>query len=192
MQAITIIQTEHRSMSAVVRGMLHLVREISARRMEPDFAVFGAMIYYIDAFPERFHHPKEDTYLFARLRVRHPAAGPLLDRLEAEHRAGAEWIRSLEQELIRYQQGGDREFARFEKVVEEYAKFHGQHMHVEEIEILPMAKQHLTPEDWQTIDGAFHGNTDPLLGSDAATRFDDLFRRIVALAPPPLGLGSAR
>ena len=47
------------------------------------------MIYYIDAFPERFHHPKEDEYLFYFLRIRHPDAIPLLDRLQGEHRAGA-------------------------------------------------------------------------------------------------------
>jgi hypothetical protein len=37
----------------------------------------------------------------------------------------------------------------------------------------------------------FSGNTDPLLGSDASAQFDELFRRIVALMSPPLGLGSA-
>ena len=53
----------------------------------PNFELLGAMIYYIDAFPERFHHPKEDEYLFRLLRVRHPDAAPLLDRLNIEHRA---------------------------------------------------------------------------------------------------------
>ncbi len=48
------------------------------------------MIYYIDAFRECFHHPKEDQYLFQLLRVRLPDAAPLLDRLKLEHRAGAE------------------------------------------------------------------------------------------------------
>jgi hemerythrin-like domain-containing protein len=51
--------------------------------------VLGAMVYYIDAFPERFHHPKEDRYLFRLLRMRHPAAVKLIERLETEHRAGS-------------------------------------------------------------------------------------------------------
>src|SRR5207249_9744958 len=46
------------------------------------------MLHYIDAFPERFHHPKEDAYLFRRLRERDPSAGELLDRLETEHEEG--------------------------------------------------------------------------------------------------------
>src|SRR5207253_3316673 len=106
MKAIGIIRDEHRSLAAVLHGMLYLVREIGESGRKPDFNVLGAMIYYIDAVPERFHHPKEDKYLFALLRARYPAARPLLDRLAEEHRIGAEKIRTLEQALARYQQGG--------------------------------------------------------------------------------------
>ena len=88
MQAIRTIQDEHRSLAAILHGMLHLVHAIRDRGVRPDFNVLGAMIYYIDAFPERFHHPKEDEYLFRFLRIRHPDARPLLDRLKSEHRAG--------------------------------------------------------------------------------------------------------
>jgi hemerythrin-like domain-containing protein len=97
MQALRIIYEEHRSLAAVLHGMLYLAHEIRDRRGKPNFELLGAMIYYIDAFPERFHHPKEDEYLFRLLRLRHPDAAPLLNRLEAEHRAGAEKIRTLEQ-----------------------------------------------------------------------------------------------
>src|SRR5262245_49441760 len=79
MNAIRIILDEHRSLAAVLHGMLYLVNGIRNRGAKPDFKVLGAMIYYIDAFPERYHHPKEDRYLFARLRARCPMAHPLLD-----------------------------------------------------------------------------------------------------------------
>src|SRR5215469_15337634 len=82
LKALRIIHDEHRSLAAVLHGMLYLVNNVRSRGTRPDFRVLGAMIYYIDAFPERFHHPKEDRYLFARLRARCPAARPLLDRLE--------------------------------------------------------------------------------------------------------------
>ena len=62
--------------------MLYLVRSIKDGTATPDFTLFGAMVYYIDAFPERFHHPKEETYLFRLLRLRYPAAGSLLDVLD--------------------------------------------------------------------------------------------------------------
>ena len=192
MEAIRIIVNEHRALAAVLHGMLYLVHEIRDHDDKPDFNLLGAMIYYIDSFPERFHHPKEDQYLYRLLRMRHPQAAPLLDRLEAEHRVGAEKIRTLEQALARYQQGGKAEFSSFLAAVESYAAFHWEHMRAEEQEALPMAEKYLSVSDWEAIDAAFLGHSDPMLGTDARTEFDKLFTRIVNLAPPPIGLGPER
>jgi hemerythrin-like domain-containing protein len=191
-KAIRIIREEHRALAAVLHGMLHLMGEIGTRGKAPDFRLLGAMVYYIDTFPERFHHPKEDRYLFRVLRLRHPGAAPLLDRLETEHRAGAEKIRALEQALTRYNAGGPTEFSNFQAAVEAYAAFHWDHMRAEESELLPMAEKYLTPADWLEIDTAFLGHTDPLLGADVGAKYEALFTRIVSLAPPPIGVGQAR
>jgi len=139
MQALRVIENEHRSLAAVLHGMLHMVREIREHGAMPSFETFGAMVYYIDAFPEHFHHPKEDRYLFRLLRKRCPQAGALLDQLEEQHRIGAQKIRALEQALTRYQNGGDDEFPRFAAAVDDYAEFHWKHMSDEENEILRIA-----------------------------------------------------
>ena len=110
---------------------------------------WAAMVYYIDAFPERFHHPKEDGYLFLRLRARCPEARPVLDQLEAEHLAGGEKIRSLEQALARYQQGG--EAGRREpppRPCRITPTSTGNTCGAREKEVLPLAAKHLTPSDW--------------------------------------------
>jgi branched-chain amino acid transport system ATP-binding protein len=191
MGALEVILREHRSLAAVINGMVHHVEDIGARKVKPNFEALGAMIYYIDAFPERLHHPKEDRYLFRKLRDRHPRSEPLLARLEEQHREGAERMRVLEQTLTRYQQGGDSEFATFARIVSEYAEFHWAHMRLEESELLPMAKEHLSTDDWHDMDAAFSGNADPLFGVQAGTQFDALYRHIVMVSPPPIGLGRA-
>lgn len=191
MQAIRIIRDEHRAIAAILHGMLFLVRKIRDRGATPDFNLFGAMIYYIDAFPERFHHPKEDRYLFHVLRIRHPASASLLDRLEDEHRTGAYKIRALEQALARYQHGGVSEFPDFAKAVEDYAAFHWNHMRAEEDEVLPLAEKHLSAADWDGVDTAFLGHVDPMHGAGAEGEYQALFTRIVNLAPPPIGVGPA-
>jgi branched-chain amino acid transport system ATP-binding protein len=149
------------------------------------------MVYYIDTFPERFHHPKEDAWLFRLLLLRHPPAGEIINRLLSEHRAGAVKLRQLEQALIRYQQGGRDEFPVFAAAVEAFVAFERNHMRSEETEVIPLAQQHLTPADWAEIDDAFLDHADPLLGTSAREDFLDLFRRIVNLAPPPIGVGPA-
>ena len=189
MQAIAIIHDEHRTLAAVLHGMLYLVRDIRLRGTPPNFPVFDAMVHYVDTFQDRYHHPKEDAYLFRLLRLRHPPSGELVDRLEDEHRAGAAKIRVLEQALTRYRSGGAAEFPAFAEAVQAYASFHWDHMRAEEEELLPRARDHLTAEDWREIDAAFSGNADPLVGAAAGADYEALFRRIVNLAPPPIGVG---
>jgi hemerythrin-like domain-containing protein len=189
MQTVQIILDEHRSIAAVLHGMLYLVRNTRLIGSPPPFKVLGAMTYYIDTFAERFHHPKEDTYLFRFLRLRYPDCSKLIERLESEHRAGAEKIRDLEQTLKRYEEGGPEEFPAFAAAVQSYAQFHWDHMRAEEVLVLPLAKTHLTADDWKEIDEAFSGHSDPLFGYKASAHYDDLFRRIVNLAPPPIGVG---
>ncbi|MDE2358298.1 MAG: hemerythrin domain-containing protein [Betaproteobacteria bacterium] len=191
MKAIGIIHDEHRSLAAVLHGMLYLVRDIRERGSAPNFDLLSAMVYYIDAFPERYHHPKEDGYLFRLLRKRHPAAAPVLDHLERQHKEGAAKIRDLEQALARYREGGAAGFPGFAAAVSDYADFHWDHMRTEEETVIPMARERLTPEDWKEIDAAFTDHGDPLFGAKAEAEYDSLFRRIVNLAPPPIGVGPA-
>jgi len=187
--AVRIIEDEHRSLAAVLHGMLYLVRQTRERGAKSDFKLLGAMLYYIDAVPERFHHPKEDKYLFALLHARSPESRPVLDKLQAEHKVGAEKIRDLAHALTRYENGGDAEFSDFAKAVESYAEFQWQHMRCEERDVLPLAQKCLTAGDWEAIDAAFNGHTDPLFREKAGEDVHKLFQKILNLAPPPIGVG---
>jgi hemerythrin-like domain-containing protein len=149
------------------------------------------MVYYIDAFPERVHHPRESEYLFRFLRARCGEAAPILDVLEDEHRAGTEYVRRLGQALARYQGGGAREFPAFAAAVESFADFELAHMRREERDILPLAREHLLPADWDVIDAAFTGGAVPIFNPRTTDEYAKLFERIVMLAPPPIGVGPA-
>lgn len=192
MQAIGVLFAEHRSLAAVLRGMLYLVRDIGLRGTAPTFDVLGAMVYYIDAFPERFHQPKEDAYLFRLLGLRCADATPLIDRLQAEHRVGAEKIRALDHALERYRRGGPAEFAAFAQTVQAYAAFHWDHMRTEEDRLVPLARRHLLAQDWDEIDAAFAGHSDPLFGATIRNGYEQMFRTVVNLAPAPVGVGPAQ
>jgi branched-chain amino acid transport system ATP-binding protein len=191
MRALDVIRGEHRSLAAVIHGLRHLVREVREHGARPDFGLLEAMLRYIDAFPELLHHPKEDRYLFRLLRERDPASARVLDELEADHAMGARAIRELDAALGRYRDDGAAGFPMFAGLVDAYAAFHWEHMRKEEVEVMPAAERHLLPEDWAEIDAAFGSHGDPLLGADVETEFGTLFRRIVDLAPPPIGVGPA-
>src|SRR5262245_11759843 len=82
-----------------------------------------------------------------------------------------------------------RDFAAFAEEVERYADFHWRHMRREEELVLPLAERALMDSDWREIDAAFAGNADPLIAKDAEKDFERLFKRIVNIAPPPIGVG---
>jgi len=190
MKAIAIIQDEHRAITAVVEGLRHLVAEIAAGRMTPDHALLAALFDYIEQFPERLHHPKEDDYLFARLRVRRPEASPLLDGLHHEHEVGRERFAELKALWERWRED-PAALPAFATAVERYSHFHWLHMRREEEEVLPLAATALAPEDWDAIDAAFASNNDPVVGVPASKAFRELFRHLAAIMPPPLGVGPA-
>ena len=189
MQAIRIIQEEHRSLAAVLHGMLYLVHEIRDRGMKPPFEVLGAMVYYIDAFPERFHHPKEDKYLFLRLRARCPAARTVARRA----RGGASGRRRKDPHAraepgalsARRRCGGGTLHRRGGGLRRIPLGTHGARG-----EGSASARRE-TPDagDWEAIDAAFTGHADPLVGESSGEDYRKLFRKIVNLAPPPIGLG---
>ena len=190
--AITIIKDEHRSFAAVLQALTWLAGEIGAARMTPDFALFDAILRYIVAFPEKLHHPKEDAYIYARLRERLPGERALIDELEAEHVEGRRYITDLAAAVARYRDEGAAGFPVFDAAVRAYVEFHWAHMRKEEDVALPLALKTLTANDWQAIDAAFESNDDPLVGFEAGKETRELFRRIVNLAPPPIGVGPLR
>lgn len=188
-RALTIIREEHRTIAAVLHGMEYLVREIRVKKKKIDPQVFHAMLYYLDTFVERIHHPKEDQYLLGILRQRSSEAGALIARLEKEHAGGAESLRRLAHAMIRYEEGGQKEFAAFEREVGNFVESYRNHMRREEDELFPLAHQLLLPLDWVMIDAAFEEHCDPLAAERDEKDLDRLFTRIVSIAPPPIGVG---
>ena len=189
--ALGLIRDEHRTLSALLHAMKHLVREIRAGRLAPDFRLLRAMVYYIDAFPERMHHPTEEAWLFAPLARCTQAADADLRILREEHESGARLIRDLGHALLCYEHESDAGFALFAATLESYVDFYAGHMEREEKVILPLAHDALRPDDWVALDHAFAGHRDPLRGDAQEPHFRALFSLIVNLAPPPIGVGPA-
>ncbi len=131
---------------------------------------------------------RRTTFSSRGCKLRRPDAAPLLDRLHAEHEQGRVKFAELKAALDEYHRDA-KTLPSFVERVERYSHFHWLHMRREEDEVLPLAAAALTAEDWAGIDAAFASNSDPVVGISATREFRTLFRRIVALAPPPLGVG---
>lgn len=190
-RALAIILDEHRSLGAVLHGLRYLLREMLDKGRQPDFKLLWAMLYYMDAFSQRLHDPREEAYLFARLHARTSAADTTIAELTRQHAESVEAMKVLEQALGRLEAGLPGALEEFARLAEAHIEKAWQHMATEERVILPLAREYLTAEDWQEIAEAFSEKGDPRFGPKPAHEFRELFSRIVHLAPPPIGVGPA-
>jgi hemerythrin-like domain-containing protein len=188
--ALDVIHDEHQALAAMLRSMSLLVAQAHREGHAPDFGVLRAMLFYVDEFPERLHHPKESELLFPRVRERCPELAATLDRLDADHGRGEAAIRELEHALLAYEVLGDSRRQAFADAMERYINGYLSHMAVEETDVLPAARAHLNAADWAALDLAFADNRDPLTGRhEADETFRPLFSKILMSAPAPIGLG---
>lgn len=185
--ALTVIRQEHAALAAMLRSLLLLLDQCHRRRSLPDFGLLRAMLFYVDEFPERLHHRKEDEVLFPRLRRRCPELTATLDQLERDHAHGERAIRDLEHALLAFEVLGEPRREAFERAAQGYVDFYLHHMAVEESQILPAALRALDASDWAAIDAAFAANRDPLTGHEPDAIYQPLFSRIVNRAPAPAG-----
>jgi nucleotide-binding universal stress UspA family protein/hemerythrin-like domain-containing protein len=181
-RAIGIIRDEHRSLAAVLHAWMHLLAQARGTNARPDPALMQAIVRYFQNFPVALHHPKEDDYLFRRLRMRTPEIDVELDELERQHVRDRELVAELAAMTDRAARG-DGDLAELERAVQRYATFTWDHLGREEGVVLPAAERHLTAEDWAEINAVFAENGDPRFAGDTDAEFRRLFSRIVNLAP---------
>jgi len=184
----------------MLRAIMLMLREHLRRDTLPDFAALRAMLFYVDEFPERLHHPKESRLLFAKLRGRDASTDAVLDRLECDHAQGEHSIREIEHALLAFEVMGEvmgettqRNARRdtFEASMTRYMQSWLAHMRTEEAEILPLAESVLGADDWAELDAAFRSNRDPLTGFEADAVYQALFRKILKALPVSSGIGGA-
>ena len=189
--ALHIIRDEHAALSSLLQSILLMIERGPGDNPERFFDVMRAMLFYIDEFPERLHHPKESQLLFPKLRARAPMLRECLDELDQEHARGERAIRELQHSLLAFEMVGETRRARFEQQVDRYVDQYLRHMAREESEVLPVALRVLSAADWADLDEAFGSNRDPLTGHLPDADYEALFQQVLRVTPAPIGLGSA-
>ena len=183
MHAISIIKSEHKNLQAVLYSLEKLIEEIDKGK-QPDFNIFHGLLTYLDRFLDRFHHPKENHYLFPKLLARAPETESLVRELGQQHTEGEILFVEMLKALSAYEFSGPAEFPRFRDIVLRYTGFERDHAIKEEKEVLPKAREVLEESDWEEIDAALatFANAVGMLANSALNEIDDTeaLRRIAA------------
>jgi hemerythrin-like domain-containing protein len=189
-RSLQIIRDEHASLAAMLQSMRMLVERGPDEGRKNFFDVLRAMLFYIDEYPERLHHPKESNLLFPKVVKASPKVLGAIDRLERDHMHSEKAARELQHLLLAWELLGPSRRPAFQEAFSKYIDFYLDHMNLEEEVILPEAEKVLSPAEWSEIDAAFEKNADPLTGKYPPTaEYEKLFSLIVQRAPAPIGLG---
>jgi hemerythrin-like domain-containing protein len=145
----------------------------------PNYELMRDIIYYLQHYADRYHHPREDV-AFAMLLERDDSLAPVIKRLMHEHRVintvGASLYKFIDDILA------DAFIARenVEAAAATYLVYYRYHIQSEEADVLPRAAQLLHAADWAKVSAAVPSAADPLFGRDVGTRYRDLHAQIMS------------
>jgi hemerythrin-like domain-containing protein len=170
---------EHRNIEMLL-AVLERELEIFDRGGRPDYEVIRAIISYFEVYPEVYHHPQEDV-VFAKLKLRDPAAAAKVGDLALEHQKGAERLRRVAEAVESVL--ADREILRqnVDTIVRDFIEYERRHIMMEDRDFFPAALKALQPQDWTEIASAMTNHEDPLFSEAAEETFDALRARILQL-----------
>jgi hemerythrin-like domain-containing protein len=188
-KALQVIVDEHVAVAAVLRSLRPLIEQGPNDHPERFFDVLRAMLFYIDEFPEKRHHPNESNLLFPKVARKAPELMPVIRKLESDHMQGEARVRELQHQLLAWELLGDVRRAEFVDALNDYVRFYLDHMRTEETQVLPVALRVLDESDWAELDRVFGEARDPLAGGVRDPVYERLFTRIVLAAPAPIGVG---
>ena len=185
-RAIELIKKEHRALARLLGAMQALVARYRDTGVERNFDLFGAMLNYVENVPDRLHHPKEDQVLFPALLSNCASSAKLVSELERDHARGELMITALRGAFQAFSYGTPNGLNQLATTVDDFAEFYWEHMRKEEEQLLPLARAHLSADDWACVESAFGNNKDPLFGAELAGEYRRLYQSIVELTPAPL------
>lgn len=187
--ALKIIREEHAGFAAVLRSLNLLVDQGPGHTAQRFFEGIRFMLFYVDEFPERRHHPNESKYLFPALLRCAPELREVIERLESDHLNGERRVRELQHLLIAWEVLGDSRRQAFISALKEYVRFYLTHMQIEETELLPVVETAISPSERELLNAVFDKQRDPLAGGTREPEYDALFEQIALKVPAPIGVG---
>ncbi|MFB9261934.1 hemerythrin domain-containing protein [Bradyrhizobium erythrophlei] len=176
---IELLRREHHNIELLL-AVLERELAIFDRGDRPDYEIIRAIISYFEVYPEVYHHPQEDL-VFAKLKIRDPAAAAKVGDLAREHEQGTERLHRVAQAVDSVL--ADREILRqnVDNIVRDFIVQERHHMMMEERDFFPAALKALEPQDWTEIASAMISHEDPLFSEAAEETFDALRAHILRL-----------
>ena len=173
------LSQEHRNIRKLL-AILERELEVFDAGKRPDYEVIRSIISYFEVYTEIYHHPQEDL-VYAKLRIRDPAAVKRIGNLASEHRQGTDRLRKVTEAIEFVLSDGEDLRQNIGDLVREFIAQERRHMMMEDREFFPAALKALKPADWQAIASAVDNHKDPLFSDATEDRFGRVREYILQL-----------
>jgi hemerythrin-like domain-containing protein len=177
-QVVRALRQEHADLAKLLNALERQL-DVFDQGGTPDYDIVQGVIGYCLAYPDLYHHPKEDLVL-DRLRQRDPDAAAAIGDLQPEHEALAELTRRFADAVDSVLKEAEVSRDAVHELARAFLDFYRRHIVMEERQFFPAALEALTEQDWQEIEAELSETEDPLFGGEPEERFERLRQDILA------------
>lgn len=178
-KTLATIQSEHRTLGVVLRGLQRLIKESKSHHELPDKRLLRVLTNYMGEFLLKLHHPSGGQCFFDKLKQRTSTVDNVLTELEQQHQQNAAMITTANNAFDEYEKGIEDGESRFIQTLETYIQYLWNYLLKVEKEIVPEACVHLLDSDWEEIAHTYESNVDPLFDVNSNENIQGLLSRIL-------------
>ncbi len=164
-RAIETMHDRQRAMSSTLLAVRTIARRAVKAGTPPDFAQLRRLVRYVERFPQKLHQPAEEKYLLAAVLRRDAAAERAVKRAKRDHATCLGYLDRLRTALGYWEKGDPSAGAQVALLADDFVRFARLHARLESRDVLSVARNVLTDQDWRAIRQAYDAVDDPLARS---------------------------
>jgi hemerythrin-like domain-containing protein len=142
-----------------------------------DLNALGEIVDYVEIYPDRFHHPRENV-IFSAYLERRGGRFDLFERLTVEHTRLASKTREIREHIQEWSQDSPVPRERIVAIIADYLRLQWNHLNLEEDSAFGVLDLELTAGDWERVEASAPAASDPLFGNLSRQRFAGIFGQL--------------
>ncbi len=142
-----------------------------------DLNALGEIVDYVEIYPDRFHHPRENV-IFSAYMERRGSRYDLFERLMAEHTRLASKTLDIREHIQEWSHDSPVPRERIVTIIADYLRLQWNHLNLEEESAFRVLDLELTADDWERIEASAPTVADPLFGNSPGQRFAGIFDQL--------------
>ena len=171
------IHNEHKYMGVLMKILKEQIRNMKQNR-DVDYSIMFDIMHYMNNFPDRFHHPREDLILHLMLE-KSDELHPVIEQLFEEHILIAAKGRKILSDLKSIlKEHSEIKQTRLQAESHDYVRAILEHISLEENVVFKKATLILKPSDWEKISTQSETIEDPIFGKKIEERYKNIYQHL--------------